>query len=351
MAVALAEVDDFHLLEMGRQFMQASSTCARIHMCVFSCALQDPFALLLVLLPALLSVPDGGAAEDSLSCSSHRQPAAVLRALLALLHPAAAGQAVALATDSSRPVAEAAAAAASSPPLASALEGAAASQLLPWLQRARLLLALLSGSAPPPAPDVSSGSAGPASAALAAALGLPPLQAALRSPAAGALAPPAGTPAWQLGSTMQLSVHAAQRQWAVVVPPLPPAPKLLQLPASYQVSGRGGERCRGVWLLAWLRQSITRRCAMPARIMLLQGWYLSLGSRNCSVCGAAPSEPALCLRCGEVVCCGGRRCMGPARQVRGSRLEHCVCASCYFAAAGCALLQLYLDEPRCVPAA
>lgn len=205
-------------------------------------ASQDPFALLLLLLPALLSRPDSLAAEDGLACSSHRQPAAVLRALLALLHPVAAGQAVALATNSCRPVAEAAAAAASSPPLSSALESAAASQLLPWLQRTRLLSALLSGAAPPPAPDVSSGSAGPAAAAVVGALGLPQLQAALQSPAAGALAPPAGTPAWQQPSTMQLSVHAAQRQWAVAVPPLPPAPKLLQLPMSYQVRGRARRR-------------------------------------------------------------------------------------------------------------
>jgi hypothetical protein len=199
---------------------------------------QDPFALLLTLLPALLSRPDSGAAEDSLSCSSHLQPAAVLRALLALLHPVAAGQAVALATGSSRPAAEAAAAASSSPPLASALESAAGSQLLPWLQRARLLSALLSGSGPPPAPDFAS-PAGLAATAVASSLGLPPLAAVLQSPAAGALAPPAGPPVWQLPSTMQLSVHAAQRQWAVAVPPLPPAPKLLQLPTSYQVGCRG----------------------------------------------------------------------------------------------------------------
>lgn len=199
--------------------------------------LQDPFALLLYLLAALLSSPGGGDAEAALSCRAHRQPAAVLRTLLALLYPVAAGQAVALATGSSRPVAQAAAAAAASPPLASALEGAASSQLLPWLQRASLLLALLSGAAAPPAADVSGGSAGPAAAALAASLGLPSLQAALQASAAGALPPPPGTPVWQLPAAMQLSVHAAQRQWAVAVPPLPQAAKLLQLPASYQVGG------------------------------------------------------------------------------------------------------------------
>lgn len=54
----------------------------------------------------------------------------------------------------------------------------------------------------------------------------------------------------------------------------------------------------------------------PAWPALPQGWYLSLGKRTCSVCGATPTEPALCLRCGVVLCCNGRRCLGPARQVR-----------------------------------
>lgn len=285
-------------------------------------ALQDPFALLLSLLPALLSRPDSSAVEGGLTCSSHRQPAAVLRALLSLLHPVAAGQAVALATGSSHPVAQAATAAASSAPLASALEGAAASQLLPWLQRVCLLSALLSNAAPPPAPDVSSGSAGPAAASLAASLGLPLLQVALQSPAAGALAPPAGTPVWQLPSTMQLSLHAAQRQWEVAVPPLPPAPKLMQLPASYQVRASGvcwGLYCHQLICLWPMKHHGSLFQFLPLITSLLQGWYLSLGNRPCSACGSAPSEPALCLRCGAVVCCNGRRCMGPARQVRARR--------------------------------
>lgn len=39
-----------------------------------------------------------------------------------------------------------------------------------------------------------------------------------------------------------------------------------------------------------------------------------MGSQPCCACKQQPSEPALCLRCGAVVCCGSRRCHGPAQQ-------------------------------------
>ena len=124
---------------------------------------------------------------------------------------------------------------------------------------------------------------------------------------------------------MQLSVHAGQRQWEVAVPPLPPAPKLMQLPASYQV--RAGGVCWGLscqqlvclWLMKHDGGSAPHLFSFIHPSLLVQGWYLSLGNRPCSACGSAPSEPALCLRCGAVVCCNGRRCMGPARQVRARR--------------------------------
>lgn len=194
---------------------------------------QDPFALLLQLLAGLLARP-----ATSLACAAHTQPGAVMQALTAVLYPAAAGQAVCLAVDGSAPVTEVMAAAATSPPLASALEGAVAAQLLPWLQRVSLLAALLAGGPAPASPAVQGGAAAAAVASLLQPLRLPAVAQALQHPAAGALAPALVPPPPCLPGApgTQLSMRAAQRQWEVAVRPPPGAARLLQLPASFQVS-------------------------------------------------------------------------------------------------------------------
>ena len=202
---------------------------------------QDPFALLLQLLPALLGHPGDarfaptGPLASSLECIAHRRPAELLRALLAVLYPIAAAQAAAAATGGARSAADTAAALAASPPLASALESAVCSQLLPFLQRAAVLLSLLSGAPAPAPPALDGGSAAPAVAALLQQLGLPPVLAALQSPAAASLQLPPGAAAALPAASTELSLRAGQEQWVVAVLPPPSPPKLLQLPLSYQV--------------------------------------------------------------------------------------------------------------------
>ncbi len=211
--------------------------------------MQDPFALLLQLLAALLTWPAGVTPGSSPVCTAHSQPAAVLEALLAVLYPAVAGQALGLALGSSASsaaaVAEAVGAMAGSPPLASAAEGAVSVALLPWLQRGALLLALLRGQPAPPPPAARPGSTTSAAAALLQQLHLPPLAAALQQLATGNLplvaVPPAGVPS---PPGVQLSIHAGGRLWEVAAPPPPAAPQLLQLPASFQVMSATFEMAR-----------------------------------------------------------------------------------------------------------
>ena len=64
-------------------------------------------------------------------------------------------------------------------------------------------------------------------------LHLPSLTSALQSPAAGCLAVARGSSCPARGG-LELSILAGQ-QWEVSSLPLPAAPKLLQLPTSYQV--------------------------------------------------------------------------------------------------------------------
>lgn len=279
---------------------------------------QDPFQLLLQLLPGLLAHPSdarfadsGGPLTSSLDCTAHRRPAEVLRALLAALHPAVVSQAAAAATGGVRSAAEMAAALAASPPLASALESAVCSQLLPYLQRAALLVALLTGAPAPAPPALAGGSAAPAVAVRLQQLGLPPVLAALQSPAASSLALPPDAVAALPRASSELSVRAGEEQWAVAVLPPPPAPKLLQLPASYQVRPAGQAwQCSRQPLLLLLLLPLRGSCYQAESSSIscgTQGWYLSLGRATCSACGQVPSEPALCLRCGAVLWCGGER--------------------------------------------
>lgn len=237
---------------------------------------QDPMSLLLQLLAALLTRP-ADMLDPSLTCSAHTQPAAVLQALLTVLYPAAAGQALCLAIGGGCALGDAVSAMAGSPPLASAVEGSVSSQLLPWLQRAALLSALLAGT-PAPAPAETGTSAGAALSALLQRLHLPPLAEALQSAAAASLPASPPVPGLPGPPGVQFSISAAGRHWTVVNRPPPVAAQLLQLPASFQA------------------------------------WYLSMGSQRCSACSQPPAEPALCMRCGAVVCCGGRRCHGPGQQ-------------------------------------
>lgn len=334
-------------------------------------SMQDPFALLLQLLAALLTRPGAAQPSNSLVCSAHTQPAALLQALLAVLYPAAAGQALALALGGgAATTAEAVAAMAGSPPLASAVEGAVSAALVPWLQRGALLLALLQGQPAPAAPTGMPGSAVAAAAALLQRLRLPPLPAALRQPAASGLRPAAAQPIGMPGHLgTQLSVRVAGRLWEVAARPLPVAAQLLQLPTSFQVRGFAllADNDLSGLRLGWLpslHAPASRASApvvMPAALLQVasklpplallrpltqistatphpltspspsptfqhacQAWYLSMGSHPCSACGQQPSEPALCLRCGAVVCCGSRRCHGPAQQ-----------GMCYTHAAAC----------------
>lgn len=197
-------------------------------------------------------------------CTAHARPAVVLEALLPLLYPVAVGQAVCLAAGVEEPAAAVAEALLASPQLASALGGAVAAQLLPWLQRCRILSALLAGTAAPAPPSCSSGAAA-AMGNLLAQLRLPPPWEALCSPPAACLPPStAQRQRAQSGAGTQLSVRVGGRQWRVSVPP-PAAPaQLLDLPPAYQV-------CVLLrWAAAW---SMWGRCAWPV------GWQThQLGS-------------------------------------------------------------------------
>jgi hypothetical protein len=157
----------------------------------------------------------------------------VLQLLLAVVFPVAAGQAAGLATGAARSAADVEAAMAASRPLAHALENAAASHLLPWLQRCAILLELLRGSPSPPTP--AAGSSAVAAATLLGQLCLPPLASALQSPAAGCL-PLDDRSFFDMPGSLEVSMRLGQQQWVVCSPPLPPSPKLMQLPSTYLVS-------------------------------------------------------------------------------------------------------------------
>lgn len=253
-------------------------TLTRYAACATLGVLQEPFVLTLQLFATLLARPTRGVGAVGLTCSAHVQPHAILEALLAVLYPAAAGQAVARAASTA------------------AAETSAIGQLLPWIRRAALLMQLLGGSPLSRAPAAAStgGAAAAALEALLQQLRLPPLCIALQSPAAAGqhVDVPAPVPA--------TTPYAAQ---------------LLELPSSYQVRRSRFPRrivvlplhsSNAGWLLLLLLLAL----------LLSQGWYLSLGTRRCSVCDELPSEPAMCLRCGAILCCGGRHCQGPSRQVR-----------------------------------
>jgi hypothetical protein len=185
--------------------------------------------------------------------------------------------------------------------------------------------------------SVAAASAADAAGELLAALRLPPLVEALQDPAARVLSQSIGAPG-SAATGLELSLTVGGQQWTVVSAPLPQPPKLLQLPSAYQV------RCSGQpALMCFSVLPLFRSLACPSRLMcvlrsvypvrphpssclanhvgacvIVQAWYISLGQAPCSSCGQVPQEPALCLRCGALLCCASRTCQGLARQVSTS---------------------------------
>jgi hypothetical protein len=334
----------------------------------------DPFLLLLEVVAAA-AAPRAGGAPAAPRVAALAEPARAVQAALPAVLAIAVAQAAVLATESSechgstvplpsemsdreladpagRPPAAAAAlysqnasaAFAACVALAQGRDGGAqetlqdalCSLLLPLLRRARVLLALCRGEAPPPLPA----QARPAEAAavLLRDLGLPGVLETLRT--LGELPRPLTMLHRVLGGGAFGTADASALQRAPLL-----SVAGLGLAGVRPAAAFGGFDAQpGLKLTVAPAPAPPRLLSLPAAY---QPWFLELSKEQCGACGRVPQELALCLRCGAAMCCGGQGCEGPAEWVSMCRGTACLCALRDFYA--CETDALFPVLPACCP--